>query len=39
MGLFSFKTPDVGEGIIEVELISWSIAVGDRVVEDQPLPM
>ncbi|MCP4993297.1 MAG: 2-oxo acid dehydrogenase subunit E2 [Gammaproteobacteria bacterium] len=37
MGQFSFKTPDVGEGIVEVELISWSIAVGDEVAEDQPI--
>lgn len=27
----------MGEGIVEVELISWHIAVGDEVVEDQPI--
>jgi len=37
MTQFSFKTPDVGEGIVEVELIAWHIAVGDRVSEDQPI--
>ena len=37
MGQYSFKTPDVGEGIVEVELIGWHVAVGDEVAEDQPL--
>ena len=37
MGHYSFKTPDVGEGIVEVELIDWHIAVGDEVTEDQAL--
>lgn len=34
---YSFKTPDLGEGIVEVELIKWYIAIGDEVVEDQPI--
>jgi len=37
MGTFSFKTPDVGEGIVEVELVAWHIAIGDAVSEDQPI--
>lgn len=37
MSKFSFKTPDVGEGIVEVELIAWHIAVGDGITEDQPI--
>ena len=31
------KMPDIGEGIAEVELVAWHVAVGDRVAEDQPL--
>ena len=31
------KVPDVGEGIAEVELVAWHVAVGQSVVEDQPL--
>ena len=37
MGTFVFKLPDVGEGTAEAELVEWKVAVGDRVVEDQPL--
>lgn len=33
----TFKVPDLGEGLQEVELISWNVAPGDNVVEDQPL--
>ena len=32
-----FKMPDVGEGIVEVEVIEWHVAVGDSVTQDQPL--
>src|SRR5262245_13432199 len=31
------NVPDLGEGIAEVELVAWHVAVGDAVVEDQPL--
>jgi pyruvate dehydrogenase E2 component (dihydrolipoamide acetyltransferase) len=33
----SFKLPDLGEGLFEVEIISWHVSVGDNVVMDQPL--
>jgi 2-oxoisovalerate dehydrogenase E2 component (dihydrolipoyl transacylase) len=37
MGRFTFKLPDVGEGIAEAEVVAWHVAVGDAVAEDQPL--
>jgi 2-oxoisovalerate dehydrogenase E2 component (dihydrolipoyl transacylase) len=37
MGLFSFRLPDIGEGIAEAEIVTWHVAVGDRISEDSPL--
>lgn len=37
MALFTFKLPDVGEGIAESEIATWRVAVGDVVKEEQPL--
>ena len=34
---FTFKLPDIGEGIAEAEITKWLVAVGETVVEDQPL--
>ncbi len=34
---FEFKFPDVGEGITEGELLSWKVAEGEAVVEDDTL--
>ncbi|MGM0446903.1 MAG: 2-oxo acid dehydrogenase subunit E2 [Methanobacteriota archaeon] len=37
MTVKDFKLPDVGEGVAEGELVSWLVAPGDRVKEDQPV--
>lgn len=33
----TFNLPDLGEGLQEAEIVSWHVAVGDKVVADQPL--
>lgn len=37
MAIQIIKMPDIGEGIAEVELVAWRVAVGERVAEDQIL--
>ncbi|WP_066412407.1 2-oxo acid dehydrogenase subunit E2 [Halorubrum aethiopicum] len=37
MTIEEFRLPDVGEGVAEGELVSWLVAPGDRVEEDQPV--
>jgi 2-oxoisovalerate dehydrogenase E2 component (dihydrolipoyl transacylase) len=32
-----FVLPDIGEGIVECELVEWLIEEGDLIVEDQPV--
>ncbi|MDP2560620.1 dihydrolipoyllysine-residue acetyltransferase [Psychrobium sp. 1_MG-2023] len=32
-----FLLPDIGEGIVECELVEWLVAEGDTVAEDQPV--
>jgi 2-oxoisovalerate dehydrogenase E2 component (dihydrolipoyl transacylase) len=37
MADYFFRLPDIGEGIAEAEIVSWHVAVGDTIGEDQPL--
>ncbi|MDZ7852984.1 MAG: dihydrolipoyllysine-residue acetyltransferase [Halomonas sp.] len=32
-----FKLPDIGEGIVECEVVEWRVAEGDVIEEDQPV--
>lgn len=34
-GVQSFKLPDVGEGLVEAELLSWYVKPGDEVGVNQ----
>ena len=37
MALFTFKLPDIGEGISAAEIVAWHVKAGDHVEEDQPI--
>jgi len=34
---FEFHLPDIGEGVVEGEIVEWKVAEGDAVALDQPL--
>ncbi len=34
--MIEFRLPDIGEGLHEAEVVSWFVAVGDRIERDQP---
>jgi len=34
---FEFKLPDIGEGVVEGEIVKWLVKPGDTVTEDQPM--
>ena len=37
MGKFVFKLPDIGEGVVEGEVVQWHVSVGESVSEDDPI--
>ena len=37
MARYSFKLPDIGEGIAEAEIVAWHVKIGDMIAEDDPL--
>ena len=34
---FSFYMPDIGEGVVEGEIVAWKVKEGDKVKLDQPI--
>jgi pyruvate dehydrogenase E2 component (dihydrolipoamide acetyltransferase) len=36
-GGYVFNLPDIGEGLVEGELVKWNVKVGDTVSEHQPI--
>ena len=37
MGDYIFKLPDIGEGVVEGEIVSWHVKVGDSINEDDQI--
>ncbi len=37
MDILTFKLPDLGEGVVEAQLVRWLVKIGDQVEQDQPV--
>tara|TARA_B100001027_G_scaffold47028_1_gene30826 strand:- start:265 stop:1551 length:1287 start_codon:yes stop_codon:yes gene_type:complete len=37
MANYDFKLPDIGEGVVEGEVVAWHVSIGDSVSEDDPI--
>ena len=35
--MYEFKLPDIGEGVVEAEVVTWLVKEGDVVSEEQPI--
>src|SRR4051795_8088240 len=35
--IYEFRLPDIGEGVVEGEVVRWLVKEGDPLVEDQPM--
>src|SRR6476659_9974912 len=35
--IYEFRLPDIGEGVVEGEVVRWLVKVGDPLHEDQPM--
>ena len=33
--MYRFELPDIGEGVVEAEVIEWKVAEGDAIAIDQ----
>ncbi|HEY9721412.1 MAG TPA: dihydrolipoamide acetyltransferase family protein [Oscillatoriaceae cyanobacterium] len=36
-GVLEFRLPDIGEGVVEGEIVKWLVKEGDEIKEDEPL--
>jgi pyruvate dehydrogenase E2 component (dihydrolipoamide acetyltransferase) len=37
MATYEFLLPDIGEGVVEGEIVKWLVKAGDVITEDQPM--
>ena len=35
--VYEFRLPDIGEGLVDGEVVRWLVKEGDLLVEDQPM--
>ena len=35
--IYEFRLPDIGEGVVEGEVVRWLVKEGDLLQEDQPM--
>src|SRR3954452_3062577 len=37
LSMFEFRLPDIGEGVVEGEVVKWHVKTGDPIAVDQPM--
>ena len=35
--MYVFELPEIGEGVVEGEIVGWKVKEGDSVATDQPI--